>query len=543
MAKLKQSNQRGGEKKVPNGITTTNRGRSHEKTSLRFNGGSVKGHPYKNTFSVEAQHEFLPNKSGVRFNVETVPAALEEDLNKVQLDKAEVLNRIKTDASSFYGDSICKTEDIRLEAVAETPETIVFSGGSGFLAACLTAFAQHLPLELSPDHIWAVLSYAFAKHVDTHAEELRKNFVQHEGKKRLLVEVDDFVMCGGDLDKGTPAAEWESRVFPDFSRQIKEHIGEKAHATIASDFTTTTKTARAAHEITLMSAMKNFFSYGMSTRCGIPRITLLGSEADWAALRSRAESLGNLMTQGIRNAWMPYLLPVLDEFVQSYKGNVNHGFWQSMVKLRGTSGSGAYDFISGWLQIFFPYLRSGAFNTRLRPWHELYFEGPDSEDFPTIVSSAPVDWDYYGVTHDLHFHSGITGYTQDPNDGTLAPLIGWYVTHDLPKDPDMRLEKVKQEIEALIKGHEAEARAVPLDKDAPWYVRVQTLYLEQLSLEAPARRIALKRNADTLRRECRYEYYEALSEMKKLNETIEKENESSSALTTDAMIGKMLENA
>mmetsp|Transcript_26999 Transcript_26999/g.34715 ORF Transcript_26999/g.34715 Transcript_26999/m.34715 type:complete len:215 (-) Transcript_26999:109-753(-) len=214
-----------------------------------------------------------------------------------------------------------------------------------------------------------------------------------------------------------------------------------------------------------------------------------------------------------------------------------------MVKLRGTSGSGARNFISGWLQIFFPYLRSGSFNTRLRPWHELYFVGPDPKDFPTIVSSAPVDWKYYGVTHDLHFHAGITGYTQDPNDGTLAPLIGWYVTHDLPKDPDMRLEKVKQEIEALIKGHEAEARAVPLDKDAPWYVRVQTLYLEQLSLEAPARRIALKRNADTLRRECRYEYYEALSEMKKLNETIEKENESSSALTTDAMIGKMLENA
>mmetsp|Transcript_24375 Transcript_24375/g.51706 ORF Transcript_24375/g.51706 Transcript_24375/m.51706 type:complete len:544 (-) Transcript_24375:781-2412(-) len=543
MAKLKQSNQRGGEKKVPNGITTTNRGRSHEKTSLRFNGGSVKGHPYKNTFSVEAQHEFLPNKSGVRFNVETVPAALEEDLNKVQLDKAEVLNRIKTDASSFYGDSICKTEDIRLEAVAETPETIVFSGGSGFLAACLTAFAQHLPLELSPDHIWAVLSYAFAKHVDTHAEELRKNFVQHEGKKRLLVEVNGFVMSGGDLEKGTSAAEWEQKVFPGFSRQIKEHIGEKVHATIASDFTTTTNTARAAHEITLMSAMKNYFSYGMSTCCGIPNITLFGSESDWTALRARAENLGNLMTPAVRDAWMPYLLPVLDEFVESYKGNVKHGFWQSMVKLRGTSGSGAYDFISGWLQIFFPYLRSGAFNTRLRPWHELYFEGPDSEDFPTIVSSAPVDWDYYGVTHDLHFHSGITGYTQDPNDGTLAPLIGWYVTHDLPKDPDMRLEKVKQEIEALIKGHEAEARAVPLDKDAPWYVRVQTLYLEQLSLEAPARRIALKRNADTLRRECRYEYYEALSEMKKLNETIEKENESSSALTTDAMIGKMLENA
>mmetsp|Transcript_23552 Transcript_23552/g.40192 ORF Transcript_23552/g.40192 Transcript_23552/m.40192 type:complete len:546 (-) Transcript_23552:251-1888(-) len=541
MAKLKQSNQRGGEKKVPNGITTTNRGRSHEKTSLRFNGGSVKGHPYKNTFSVEAQHEFLPNKSGVRFNVETVPAALEEDLNKVQLDKAEVLNRIKTDASSFYGDSICKTEDIRLEAVAETPETIVFSGGSGFLAACLTAFAQHLPLELSPDHIWAVLSYAFAKHVDTHAEELRKNFVQHEGKKRLLVEVNGFVMSGGDLEKGTSAAEWEQKVFPGFSRQIKEHIGEKVHATIASDFTTTTNTARAAHEITLMSAMKNYFSYGMSTCCGIPNITLFGSESDWTALRARAENLGNLMTPAVRDAWMPYLLPVLDEFVESYKGNVKHGFWQSMVKLRGTSGSGARNFISGWLQIFFPYLRSGSFNTRLRPWHELYFVGPDPKDFPTIVSSAPVDWKYYGVTHDLHFHAGITGYTQDPNNGTVAPLIGWYVTHDLPKDPNTRLEEVKKEIEALIKGHKVEARAVPLDKDAPWYGRVHTLYLEQLSLEAPARRIVLKRKADALIEDYSRSYFEALDEMRKLDDAIEKEKEGSNVLTTDAMIRKMIE--
>jgi len=59
--------------------------------------------------------------------------------------------------------------------MSNAPNTTVFSGGSGFLAASLTAFAQHLPLSISPDHIWAVLSYAFAKHVDAHAEELRKN--------------------------------------------------------------------------------------------------------------------------------------------------------------------------------------------------------------------------------------------------------------------------------------------------------------------------------------------------------------------------------
>ena len=34
----------------------------------------------------------------------------------------------------------------------------------------------------------------------------------------------------------------------------------------------------------------------MSTCCGIPPITLLGSEEDWVALLTRAEGLGKLMT-------------------------------------------------------------------------------------------------------------------------------------------------------------------------------------------------------------------------------------------------------
>ena len=167
---------------------------------------------------------------------------------------------------------------------------------------------------------------------------------------------------------------------------------------------------------------------------------------------------------------MPCLLHVLDEFFSSYKGNVNHGFWQSMVKLRATiMGSGDHDFISGWLQILFPYLANGNFNSCLHPWNEMYFCGPDPKDSPTIVSSAPVDWDYHGQYYDLHYHAGTTSYTQDPTDGTLSPLIGWYVTHDPPKDPDVRPEEVKGEIEVLLKGCAAEARNEPLDKSSARY--------------------------------------------------------------------------
>merc|ERR1712086_585368 len=222
----------------------------------------------------------------------------------------------------------------------------------------------------------------------------------------------------------------------------------------------------------------------MSTCCGIPSISLLGELSDWVSLRERAEALGSLMTADFATNWLTHLLPVLDQFVAAYEGKVNHGFWQSIVKLRDTGGgSGSYSFISGWIQILYPYLSSGRENSRLRPWNEMYFTGPEPEEIPAIMSSAPVDWEYYGVTHNLHFHSGFTGFTQDPADGTLSPLIGWYVTHNPPEDPSIRLQKVKDEIEALLKGHKAEARAVPLDKRQEWYKRVNKLYGEQLTLE------------------------------------------------------------
>lgn len=103
------------------------------------------------------------------------------------------------------------------------------------------------------------------------------------------------------------------------------------------------------------------------------------------------------------------------------------GFWQSMVKLRNTGEfSGKAEWISGWMQIFFPYLASGELNTYLRPWQDMYFFGPDPEDFPTIIASAPVEWEYHGTD----FNAGFTGMSQRGDDRMIFPELGWYVKHD-----------------------------------------------------------------------------------------------------------------
>ena len=140
--------------------------------------------------------------------------------------------------------------------------------------------------------------------------------------RRLEVSIDHFVMGGGIEGAGTPAELWERDVFPDFSRQIREHIGESVHSAIAGEFSTSDNVSRAAQEIVLMSAMKNYFSYGCTTMCGIPSVSLHGSREDWASLRGRAEQLGTLMLPEFAERWLGNLLPVLDQFIASYDGQV-----------------------------------------------------------------------------------------------------------------------------------------------------------------------------------------------------------------------------
>jgi Domain of unknown function (DUF4419) len=431
------------------------------------------GRHYQNTFAVTPKHVKLTKPSGVRFNVETVPEPLPEHLNKPKIDRVEELRKIRRDTvdahNSKYSKSPCdesfwieaninqanqaSENDVWIEATSKHEPNLIYRGANGFIVAVVLAFAQHLPLELSPDHIWALITYAFAKHVDEHAEELRHLFVSHKGKQRILIDTDPSFTISRDQnpDTGATAEEWEQQVFSQFSSEIRKYVGNDTHAALTANFSTTTPSSRAASEIVLMAAMKNYFSYGMRTMCGIPEITLLGTEDDWIALRSRTEALGKRMLPSFADYWMPALLPVLDEFHLSYKGKVNHGFWQSMVKLRATHGSGAATFISGWIQTFFPHIKNiegGDRNQQatMRQWNEMYFSGPEPSDFPMVESFAPCDWVYYGTNYDLEFHAGIAGVCQDPETGTISPVTGWYVIHTLSKPKEVQIEEIEKEI-------------------------------------------------------------------------------------------------
>ena len=125
------------------------------------------------------------------------------------------------------------------------------------------------------------------------------HLLEHEGKKEISVRRDDFV-------KGSPDNPWPE-VFDKFSEQIRKHVGDKTHALLTPEFSTTGPTEKAAAQVVLMDSFKKYFSFKCITRCVIPEITLAGTVDDWKKLRDRVLGLA----QYDLDWWISALKPVL----------------------------------------------------------------------------------------------------------------------------------------------------------------------------------------------------------------------------------------
>jgi hypothetical protein len=310
--------------------------------------------------------------------------------------------------------------------IQKTQETLEDCGGDdilksaipihGFVAAIHEAYSDHRPLTITPDQVWLVIVQGISTHVNQDPEKYRALFVRHEGKKKIVVRRDSFVM-GGHNDWGP--------VLSEFSGKIGDYIGP-IHGRLQPAFSTTTPLSHAAASCALMSMTQGYFSYEVLTMCGIPEIRLDGTVEDWERIRANAEILGEF---GL-NDWRGRLLPVLDQFVLAAKGQADTAFWRDLYKY-ADAGSGSPR-ISGHVRFLFPYVRKysgsyadGKFNSEYKlvanPWGTL-----TTTSFPDGLASAPFVWDYLGDRREMRFYAGFTGV--GVKDDALTPGLGWIVS-------------------------------------------------------------------------------------------------------------------
>lgn len=286
--------------------------------------------------------------------------------------------------------------------------TPIFNFTSNLVGLSHCAFARHRHMVLDPESVWLTIEHGLATHIKNNAEELRSKFVTFQGKVLIELSRDEF--------RRGSKNNWEG-CFDEFSEKIKDYIGPKRDL-IVGNFSSTSIVQRVSSEIVLMDAMSEYFNYGISTLCGIPQVTLTGSVEDWEIIRDKV----NAFSEFGLDWWTDCLKPVLDELVNSAKGNVNKDFWKNWYNINGGSGG---PFISGHINSLYPYI--GIDNKQnksiLKP---LSWSHNSLSSFNQSISKVPFTWNYFGTVFPMEFIGGLVGVTQNEN-GSIQMAFGWAV--------------------------------------------------------------------------------------------------------------------
>lgn len=319
-----------------------------------------------------------------------------------------------------------------IEKNSQLPDSLVTFGEHPFLTGILMAYKEHRPFTISPDIMWLLISQGFARHISNNSETFRKELVGFKDKKTLNI-------VSNDIQLGNPNSNWEA-LFPQFKHQISDYIGNKLTAVLTSDFSTTTPTSRIVSEITVMETVKEYFNYKViMIGCGLPKITIEGTVEDWQKVLDKTKYISKYNLTW----WTSELEPVLQEIIETKKGNFKKDFWMNMVKAHTEKKYGSPTTIDGWIVKFFPYTKEGK-KTDLKPILAINDLASELVKVPFVLEDKRNKKSYK-----MEFWAGFVGLSQNKNDYTLKPEIAWAINNKNTFDPKKSAFRYQETIDDL----------------------------------------------------------------------------------------------
>lgn len=303
---------------------------------------------------------------------------------------------------------------------------------NAFADAIHQAYADHRPLRLSPDVIWLQLLQGFSIHVNNNYEQLKDQVFVSEDVKTIKIRDDKLI------DKNPE--DWGNLIFS-YCDSVKKYTRNNIGDAALKQYSTTGKKEQIAFGVTLLESVKKGFKFEAKSLCGIPEITLEGTTADWEQLKKNANAFRKF---GLEN-WINNLDPVLEQFINASKGEIDSVFWQRLYK---TSMKYNEEYISGWMLKFFPYIKESGnlYNPDeskkffLNPYtkdDDYCFSELSTENLPDGLATIEIEWDKMGNIIQLEAVAGFTAIEQDAKTLSLKPYISWYIcAKNADKMPD-----------------------------------------------------------------------------------------------------------
>jgi hypothetical protein len=302
--------------------------------------------------------------------------------------------------------------------------------GPGLVNAVIHGYNQHVPIKFSPDHVWVTIVYAFAHHIDNHAEAYRKYFVDHEGKKDITVYIaeqfSELISVEGVFEKCT------EKFLDEIRKNVKD---DEFIEWVSTEFSTSTNLDRIVKNIGLMASVKSYFNFKVVSMCGLSKIKLDGKKEDWIKLKEKVSYLRKYATDfpdiGL---WVDFLEYVVGKFVDAFDGNVDEYFWQN-IRNSPKMGSGSAVHITGWVLAFSPFAHDGKrlfkfdikdITSGKNNFANGKVEPEDLVECGTVVPFKHVD--FSGKETQLYIHGGCLTYRS--SNEYYEPANGWCLLTD-----------------------------------------------------------------------------------------------------------------
>ena len=371
--------------------------------------------------------------------IESIALEIEQNLEKPKeyLHKTEIKTifsyLFKKGKKGLYNSYFVNYDEIQdanetLEVLHYTLDTkddsIFHHKKSSLFQGLVLAYKNHYPITITPDMLWILILQGFSRFMEKYSENVREKFVNFSGKKDLNIIRDNLTPYTATKE------DWDG-IMKEFVEKIGNHVGQETVDNLECNFSTTTQVTQVTSQVSLMSAMKQYFTYRVRMLgCGISTINLEGSLQDWEKIRTKLEFLAK---KGLE-WYTKHLIPIIDKIIESKKCyNINGKlsnqlieFWKGMIRLKGKGDFYDPHMINGWIVKFVPNLDGKE---------PMVYEEIRETDVPDQIICCPMELTLllpFGkkIEYSCSLFSGFYGMVQDKETFNVRPVIGYTIVVD-----------------------------------------------------------------------------------------------------------------
>jgi hypothetical protein len=176
-----------------------------------------------------------------------------------------------------------------------------------------------------------------------------------------------------------------------------------------ADFSCSTFESRLAIKAAFCDAMSPYFHY-MNTRCGIPRIKVLGSQQDWISLETKVYRMATEVFNQVGDEKLTKYIFGAQEIVRQMRTETDPSFWGRIFAI-DRCRSGHTDLVVGWITSLF---RKGA---------------DDFYKYESHISS--VEWTNLETGNEYQLRTGLLYSVIHEGESELDKQFPWYVNHHM----------------------------------------------------------------------------------------------------------------